>query len=577
MAATPSDFSQDRRLLRLETPLGKDLLIAESLEGEEILSGGFSYRIKAFASADDASEVKGEELVGKQVTATIIREDGSDRYINGYVKALRPVGMTDEDKTRRYELTVVSLLWLMGQSTDCRVFQDMTLPEIIAKVGGEWSGYGRISMDTQGSYAKQEIVIQYNETTRNFIQRLARRAGLGYYIEHSKGSHTVTFTDEPKRLPWVQGKTLKLRGSETADHDALLNWSHRRALSSGKLTQRCYNYLSPDQPVEATRPANNSVTALPQAPNLKRYHYSELYDDKGAGKADSDRGIAQHASGHATVQASGNYRHLVAGQRFTVEGEPGKEIFGDDGQTFVLYRLSLDVTNAGDGPRHNCQIEAVPAGELVYPRGELPRIASLQTAVVTGQADDTVYTDHNKRALGRIKAHFHWDRENGLTPDASCWLRVMQTGGGNGFAGFYALPRVGSEVVVAFENGHPDRPFVLGTLPHPNSPPPYGSEPTQSGIKTRSFTPGGASAGKYNELRFDDKDGSEQVYFQAERDYKGLVKRNVTETIKNNETVEVGNDRTIEAGNSITLKVGGNTIVIDTGGITINGKQVSIN
>ena len=251
------------------------------------------------------------------------------------------------------------------------------------------------------------------------------------------------------------------------------------------------------------------------------------------------------------------------------------------------------MTNAGDGPRHTCQLSAVPDGELVYPRGDVPRISSLQTAVVTGHEADTVYTDHNHRQLGRIKAQFHWDREGRYTPDSSCWLRVMQSGGGNGFAGFYALPRVGAEVVVAFENGHPDRPFVLGTLPHPNSPPPYGSEPTQSGIKTRSFTPGGASAGKYNELRFDDKDGSEQVYFQAERDANAYIKRNATERIDNdaeqkvgnnrtrevgnNESCDIGNDLTVTAGNSITLKVGGNTITIDTSGITINGQQVSIN
>ena len=235
----------------------------------------------------------------------------------------------------------------------------------------------------------------------------------------------------------------------------------------------------------------------------------------------------------------------------------------------------------------------MPDGELVYPSGDVPRISSLQTAVVTGHEADTVYTDHNHRQLGRIKAQFHWDREGRYTPDSSCWLRVMQTGGGNGFAGFYALPRVGAEVVVAFENGHPDRPFVLGTLPHPDTPPPYGDQPTCLGVKTRSFTGDGAEPSGYNELRFDDKTGAEEVYFQAERDANAYIKRNATERIDNdaeqkvgnnrtrevgnNETCDIGNDLTVTAGNSITLKVGGNTITIDTSGITINGKQVSIN
>lgn len=584
-------YTQKRRVLRMETPLGTDVLIAGTLTGEEAMSEGFSYTLTAFATSQDAGRVTPEALVGKAVTLMLVLEDDSERYINGYVSALRPLGVARRDGTHGFELTLVSWLWFLGQSSDCRIFQDQTLPDIIQGVCGEWQGYGRARMDVQRSHPTQTIIVQYNETTLNFIHRLARQAGLAYYFTHDNGSHTVHFTDRAKRLPALAPSTVPLRSAETAEHDALQRWTHQRRLRSGDLTQRTYNYLSPDAPVEAQQGARPAVRELPHAGDLRRYVYTEAYEDKSAGRTDTALTLAQGNSDHAIVQASGNCRHLLAGHVFTVASEPSDSTFADEGRAFVLTRVSLNVTNTAEGHRHACMVEAVPEGQMVHPDGERPRIASLQTAVVTGQEPDTVYTDHDKRQLGRIKAQFHWDREGRYTPDSSCWLRVMQTGGGSGFAGFYALPRVGSEVVVAFENGNPDRPFVLGTLPHPDAPPPYGDRPTCSGIKTRSFNTS-AETSAFNELRFDDKTGNEEVFFQAERDYNAHIKRNASEAIDNdaaqqvgnnlslrvgnNETCEVGKDLTITAGSSITLQVGGNTITIDSSGITITGGAVTI-
>lgn len=598
--------SQEHLLLQLATPLDKDLLIPVSVHGEEAMSQGFTYKLRCFS--EDPAKVEAQKknkLIGNQVTFSLGQEDPSHdakgtRYFNGYVKSLRPLGMSthkDDRKRMNYEMTIVSWLWFLEQTSGCRVFQNMTIPQVIEEVCKEWSGYGGTKIVKSGNHPEERFLVQFNETNYNFIARLARRAGMFWYITHDQkergGKHTVNFCDAPMRVPQLNPKELVVR-TGTASHDHISRWTRRSNLASGQLTEAAYDY-NERKAISAKQDAAKSLQEIPRAENLRRYHFTEEYQTQGDGDNHAKRAISRQSQRHELVHGTSGYRMLKPGHHFKVTTEPRGEDFPDQDQSFTLTRVSLQASNEAGGGSYATGFEAVPRGEAVYPWGERPTIANLQTAVVTGHAQDTVYTDHDGKQLGRVKVKFHWDREHEKVedPNSSCWLRVMQNGAGNGFSSFYALPRVGSEVVVAFENGNPDRPFVLGALPHPSNKPPYGDDPHRSGIKTQSFNANGPSAGKWNELRFNDKDGSEEVYLRAEKDYNGLIQNNrkeevgknatekvgedLTVTVNGSETRDLGKALTVTAGSSITLKVGGNSIKIDSSGITITGGAVTVN
>ncbi|MEJ2743625.1 MAG: type VI secretion system tip protein TssI/VgrG, partial [Gammaproteobacteria bacterium] len=270
----------------------------------------------------------------------------------------------------------------------------------------------------------------------------------------------------------------------------------------------------------------------------------------------------------------------------------------NDRFTLIDVKYHIDALTSG----FSCDIEAIQQGELVYPEATFPKINSLQTALVTGPANEEIHTDEH----GRIKVQFHWDRHNQHDEHSSCWLRVMQSFAGPGF-GAHFTPRIGQEVVIAFENGNPDRPFVLGALYHPENVPPYAEHNgTRAGLRTHSTK--STDASRYNELYFEDKLGAEEIYVQAERDHTHLVKHNLSTTVGNDKTqkiannestavgknaqrnigdtytveagngikIKAGNEITLEAGKEISLKVGGSTINLTSGKIEISGAVVLV-
>jgi type VI secretion system secreted protein VgrG len=591
----PDGYTQALRLIRLSTSLGQLALIPESFEGLQKMSQGFSFDVTAFSETHH--ELTAKDLVGTAATIGVVQTDNSIRYINGYVHELEALGSGRAGQLTNYSLNIISWLEMfLNKRTDCRIFQDKKVDEVIREVFQLYGDTANFKIELKHSHPSRRYWVQYNETDYDFFKRICRMEGLAYTFNHENGSHELKIIDDSKLLNDLSPKIVKLN-SHNREHDHLSFWKSKGVFGTGKYEQRAYNYMSPQSPVVVKTATKNQVSATPKVMDMESYQYGDRHHTQGDGTSYIDARANQAVEGTQIATGQGDCRHLEVGKHFEVELATGSHGLGgkftDKGKIFTFTEIHMSANDSAGS--FNCWIEAVPQGELIYPKAVTPTINGLQTAVVTGPKGEEIHTDE----LGRIKVQFHWDRLGAKDENTTCWLRVMQSFAGPSF-GAHFTPRVGGEVVVAFENGSPDRPFVVGSLYHPENQPPYKEHSgTRSGIRTRSTK--GGKVNNCNEVYFEDKKGQEELYIQAEKDQNTLIKNNQgikvgndkNQEVVNNETHLVGKDMTIQvgkhllvdAGTEIQLQVGGSVIkmtksgidISSSGPIKIDGKPVKIN
>ena len=313
--------------------------------------------------------------------------------------------------------------------------------------------------------------------------------------------------------------------------------------------------------------------------------------------------MEEHRAQFEGFEGHGNARGLGAGRMFKLAEHRSQAQNREYLVVSAAYRLRLDsyiasATPVSEDDMFQCAFTALQSTQNYRPARVTPKplVYGPQTAVVVGPGGEEIYTDQ----YGRVKVQFHWDRYGKMDENSSCWIRVAQPWAGKSW-GMMAIPRIGQEVVVEFLEGDPDRPLITGSVYNNSQMPPYPlpANKTQSGIKSRSSK--GGQPAHFNEIRFEDKKGSEQVYIHAEKnldtsvenceshsvganrtktighDETTHVKHNRTETVDHNETVTVGKDILITAGDSITLTVGASTLVMKSNGsITLNGINLDV-
>lgn len=578
-----SAHTQDKRLLRLFTPLGSDVLIPVSAHGEEVLSDGFIYTLDAFS--EDRTDLQSRDLVGQRVTFALVQHSGALRYFNGYVTGLVSLGLSHNGQRAHYRLTLQSWLHFLNKGADCRIFQDQSIPDVLTQVFAPLGPLADFRFELKHPHVPFRYLTQYNESSGNFTRRLLRLDGIGYRIEHTNGSHTVCFFDDAESLPALTPQPVLQLQSVTTANDYLSSWLWHSEFATGQYSQRSYNYKTPAQPLTGEAIAPDTVTELARAARLENYRYAETYTDADGAQRHTDHAMSQAVQRHQRAHGAGTYRHLEPGRCFSVVQVPGGS-WWQAGQEFLLTRTRFAADDRGE-PVFTIDIEAAPSGTRVYPEAETVRIDSLQSAIVTGPKGEEIHTDD----LGRIKVRFHWDRDS-ERPDekSSCWLRVMQSFAGPDF-GAQFTPRIGQEVTVAFENGNPDRPFVLGALYHAEHEPPYkDNRGSRTGLQTRSTK--GGSASTRNELAFEDSRGKEEFFIQAERDLNARIKHDDSRFIGNDLDLNIKGDKTVivagddthsieeelsySAGQRIIFRVGSSEIEINGSEVVMRSPKVFI-
>jgi type VI secretion system secreted protein VgrG len=593
--ATTASYTQKEHVFQLETPLGKDKLLLVGLDGREALSELFEFRLEAIA--ENTTKVKFEDLLGRAVTVTVALPDEKKRHLHGIV---RRVGQSGRDEHfTSYALEVVPELWLLSKNVQSRIFQQKTVPEILKEVLGGL----KVNFKLQGAFEPRNYCAQYRESDFGFASRLMEEEGIYYFFEHRAGEHTLVLANTPASHPAVPAKSTLIYDEGSGGNrpeDRIWRWAKSQELSAGKVTLWDHSFELPHKHLEVEQPVVDSVMAGKVSQKLKLdgngkleiYDYPGAYAQRFDGVApgggdrasdvqkifqDNKRAVAirmqEEASQSVLIHGTGTCRQLTSGHKFSLERH-----FDGDGEyvlVSVTHRARDDSYRSSRGAfTYENEFTCVPLQLPFRPARTTrrPRVEGCQTAVVVGPSGEEIFTDK----YGRVKVQFHWDRQGKNDANSACWLRVASTWAGRNWGAVH-IPRIGQEVLVDFLEGDPDRPIIIGSVYNADQMPPYAlpDNKTQSGIKSRSTPKAGAA--NFNEIRFEDKKGEEQLYVHSEK--------NLDTVVENDETRRVGfekkdkGDQTVEVFNNQKLVVGAGKIYADDGSQTtevFNNQTISV-
>lgn len=526
-------YTQDGRPIAVETPLGKDKLLLESVTGTEELSRLFRFDLDLL-SAEDSIEPK--QIVGKQVSFRINRADESPRWFSGWVSRFTWIGR--DDRLTRWRAEVVPSLWFLTRTSDCKIWQEKKIPDIIGEVLGDHSRV-KVKKSLQGSYNPWEYCVQYRETDFNYVSRLMEQEGIAYHFEHDQGSLTLVLADAPSAYADCKDAKVEFVDdfADAGKPGQLFSWQRDWSYKTGKFAQRDYNF---EKPTTDLLSKQNGKGEYEGAGELEIFDYPGEYEDKSAGDADTKLRIEEEEATASVSQGSSSCRTFSPG--YTFKAPDGKKYL----LTSVSHSASIRGAYESDGSTatfdyHN-SFSCIPADVPYRPSRTTPKpiCSGAQTALVVGKSGEEIDTDE----FGRIKVQFHWDRYGKKDEKSSCWVRVAQTMAGPGWGGQF-IPRIGQEVVVSYLEGDPDAPLVTGVVYNGENKHPFAlpDKKTQSGFRSRSTKDAGDS--NFNELRFEDKKDSEEIYFHAEKDFKRVV--------ENNDVLEVGASKKKDGDRTITV------------------------
>jgi len=564
------------RAMEITTPLGPDVLLFHTMHGREELSRVSEYQLDLLSLKSD---INLDQILGKIVTITVALQDDSPRHFNGYVTRFSQGGT--HGRYRRYHATVHPWLWFLSRTSDCRIFQEMTVPDIVKKVFADHPT-SKIKDELTGSYAKWNYCVQYRETDLNFVCRLLEHEGIYFYFTHEDGQHTMVLADSYSAHEACQGDPVPFIAAEDLareDIEHIKTWTLTREIQPGVFVHDDYDFERPNVELKTQKAVVRQYTPS----DYEMYDYPGEYLQKGDGEAAAAVRIDEFAAQFELAHAASNVKTLSVGSLFNLDKHPREDQNAEHLVVSATYDLEFSDYEAmpeRGGAEYSCSVVAMASKEQFRPKRMTPKpsVQGPQTAVVVGPGGDEIYTDK----YGRVKVQFHWDRLGQKNENSSCWIRVSQPWAGTAWGGI-AIPRIGQEVVVDFLEGDPDQPIITGRVYNAEQMPPYAlpANMTQTGIKSRSSKGGGPD--NFNEIRFEDLKGSEQLFIHAEKnqdievenDETHWVGHDRTKTIDNDETTHVKHDRTETVDNNETITVHGNrTETVDKNEtITISGNR----
>jgi type VI secretion system secreted protein VgrG len=530
-------LQQATRLLQVKTPLGDNKLVLTSLSGAEYISDLFRFELELIG---DDIQIRSEDVIGKDFGFSLEKKSGERDHYHGIVSEFAVSG-TDRKGRSSFRATVVPWFWLLTQTTDCRIFQEKTVPEIVEQVFQDL-GHSDFENRLQKSYETLEYCVQYRETDFDFVSRLLEREGIFYFFERSENKHLLVLADSASSYEKSEEFEVELPPdhSSIAIKDHLTEWEHRFAFHSGGASHTDYNFKTPKTSLRVETTSINTQ----KNNDSSKYQLYDVYPGEHLTSAEGvDRLSVRMEETEVcqdVVNAAGFCKTFRPAQTFKVtEHHTESEI----GKTYVITRIEHTAheplayeTGADDAVGiYSNTFTCIPDSTVFRPKRKtpLPRVTGVQTAVVVGPAGDEIYTDE----YGRVKVQFHWDREGKLDENSSRWVRASHAMAGRQW-GFMAIPRIGQEVVVEFLEGNPDRPLIVGSVYNADQMPHYSlpEEKTKSYIKTNS-TSGGDG---YNELMFEDKKDDERLFLHAQKDMDTRVLNDSKTRVINNRHQIIG-------------------------------------
>ncbi len=549
-----------------------DELHVLGFEGREGMSQLFEFEVKLSC---EAAGLAFDDALGKPAKLSIHTDGDETRFVHGIVGRFEETGTGPKRTT--YTATVVPRFWTLSLRQDCCIYQELSTPDVIKKVL-EDAGLAEgddFSIDVQGTHNPREYCVQYRESDFAFVSRLMEEDGLFYFFEHSDSGHKLVIADHTGAYGTIPGDPhVVYRESDSglqSEVESINVARYSRSMRPGKVVLTDYNFTKVDLNLASEAEGNAES-------DLEIYDFPGRYRDTDHGAERSTVRMESLRAERDLLLGEGDCRRLASGHKFTLEEHPRDDV----NQEYLVLRVKhvgrqsqaagadavapeLEEESEEEAERmYEAEFEAIPSGVLYRAPMITPKavIEGPQTAVVTGPAGEEIHCDEH----GRVKVQFHWDRLGQKDDKSSCWMRVSQAWSGSGYGGMI-IPRIGNEVIVSFLEGDPDQPLVTGHVY--NGGLMYGyslpGDKTRTSLKTYS-SPGGNG---FNELRFEDAAGSEEVFLHAQKDWNIVVLNDRTQSIGHDHTHVVDHDETMEVKNDRTRKVGANESVDVTGNETI--------
>lgn len=531
-------YTQADRIIAIKTPLGEDALLLENLSGRETISQPFYF--EATLLAELKTQIKFEKILGELVTIEIQRHPEEKRFVNALVRSFTHTGRDEHFNTFRAEL--VPSLWLLTQRVQSRIFQDLSVPDILQKVLKPF----KVQYDLSATYHSREYCVQYQESDFDFASRLMEDEGIFYYFEHSDGHHTMVVSDASKRHPNITGghPNIVFEDPNSGGLRAsvrITDWHKRQELRSGAYMLRDHFFELPSEHFDAKEKSVKDVPVgtVTHHPHVGGNEELEIYDYPG-GYATRFDGV-DRSGGAATsrlryifdekerlvrirmeeqdaacieITGHGDCSHFSAGHKFNLTNH----FDGNGGYLIKSVTHSGLATNyRSDDPgneEYKNTFAAIPVALPFRPARltKRPDISGVQTATVVGPAGEQIFIDK----YGRVKVQFHWDREGKNDSNSSCWIRVSQVWAGSGWGAFF-WPRITHEVVVCFEEGDPDRPLITGSVYNSKNMPPFTLPSHKKWTGFKSETVNGLATQNFNGVVFIDDDDHEHLALYSER------------------------------------------------------------
>ncbi|WPN57887.1 type VI secretion system Vgr family protein [Pseudomonas sp. P9_31] len=536
-------FNQASRLAKITSPLGPEVLLLKDMGGGEELGRLFNYELQLH-SLDNAIDLN--QLLGKPMCLSLQLDDGGERHFHGIVA--RCSQNVDQGQFASYQATLRPWLWLLSRTSDCRIFQNLTIPQIIKQVFRDL-GFSDFEDALSRPYREWEYCVQYRETSFDFVSRLMEQEGIYYFFRHEQGRHVLVLADAygaHTSAPGYASVPYYPKNEQQRERDHIHDWHLAQEVQPGSLELNDYDFQRPSARIDVR-------SAMPRphtAGDYPLYDYPGTYVQSADGEHYARTRIEALQTLHEQVELSGNARGLGSGHLFSLTGFSRQ----DQNREYLIvgtrYSISQESGETGIGAasaQFESSLTCIDAQQSYRPLPNTlrPIVKGPQTALVVGPKGEEIWTDQ----FGRVKVHFYWDRHDQSNENSSCWIRVSQSWAGKNW-GSMQIPRIGQEVIVSFLEGDPDRPIITGRVYNAEQTVPYDlpENATQSGMKSRSSK--GGSPANFNEIRMEDKKGAEQLYIHAERNQDIVVEVDESHSVGHDRNKSIGHNETVTIGNN---------------------------
>jgi type VI secretion system secreted protein VgrG len=536
-------------------------LLPVRVVAHETISELFRFDIEAVATGT----IDARAMLNKPACLTVNHGDKATRYFHGIVAEFGPIetsGVVDA----LYRMVLVPQLAQANIRSDCRLFFNKTAEDILKTIFTD-AGVTKTAFRLYSQPTPRKATAQYNETSLHFVTRLMEEEGWFYFFEHDANGHTLVVTNDNNGFATIPGATVHLGVGTTAAE--LTEFRKSEAFAPGKISLRDYDHDAPSKNLKVDQ---NTILKHGGTGNRGVFHWPALTRETSQAKDRAKWRMEAAEAAVSLVGVGGDMASLVAGGKFKLRDKAGAETVH---VVREITHFAEDDSGSRRGGSASTYSNSFTAFASTVPWRQpmataRPRMEGLHTAIVLGPSGEEIHTDDQ----GRIKIRFFWDWREDATADSSDWVRVVQPWAGNQWGGQF-IPRVGTEVAIAFMDADPDRPIVVGGFYNGNDKPIFpAAEKTKLGFRSRSVTKGGTD--DFNEFSFDDKKGSEVVFLHAQKDMKTEVENDQTLKVDNDRTVTIkGNEKvTIEQGNQSTeVKLGDISVKVDVGSITMEAMQ----